>query len=422
VLDGIEFERRGIPAAVVCTDQFVSSARTMSRIQGIPGYPVIFTPHPLSSLTAAEVAARARQVAPQALEILRSGSVPEEPSAESPASAGVRAFADYAEAVEFYQRQGWTDGLPIVLPTSELVAAFLEAGRRPPDETIGVNRVRRRTLTAEKVAVNAVMAGCLAEYAPVVFAVAEAMLDDAFNLHGPAASMAGAAVLVIVNGPVARALGFNSGASIFGPGHRANATVGRTTRLILMNGFGAIPGVFDKSTFGHPGKYAYCIAEDEESAPDWEPLHALRGAPRETSAVTVAAAMSPFQIFGDFPDAPALLDHVSQILAVLATGQSGNWVLVISPENVGHLRRGGFDKRTIREWIVEKSAQFAGRVSAPTRLAAVQGSDYAGAWKPLADPDNLLVLVGGGGAGPGCALIPPWGTGRSSVPVTRIIS
>src|SRR5439155_24726940 len=135
---------------------------------------------PLSSLTAPQVAARAGEVAPQALEILRTASVPDAPAAEAPNGASVREFEDYADAVEFYQRQGWTDGLPIVLPTPELVAAVLAAGRRSPNETIGFNRVRRRTLTAEKVAVNAVMAGCLPEYAPVVFAVAAAMLEDAF--------------------------------------------------------------------------------------------------------------------------------------------------------------------------------------------------------------------------------------------------
>jgi hypothetical protein len=127
-------------------------------------------------------------------------------------------FEDAFEAVEYFYAQGWTDGLPVVPPTEGRITAFLARSGRAPDEVVGRNAVRRRTITAEKVAINAVMAGCLPEHAPVVLAAVEAMTAGPFYLHGPAASLAGSAILCIVNGPVVRELGFNSGSSVFGPG------------------------------------------------------------------------------------------------------------------------------------------------------------------------------------------------------------
>src|SRR5205823_5729583 len=160
--------------------------------------------------------------------------------------------------------RGWTDGLPIVPPTEERVAAFLEAAGLAPDQVVAEYAVRRRVVRAEKVAINAVMAGCKPEYMPVVVAALQAMCEYPYHLAGPAA-------LLIVSGPAARKLGFNSGGNVLGQGPRANATVGRALRLMLINLFGAVPGVLDKSTFGHPGKYSYCIAESEELG-GWLPL------------------------------------------------------------------------------------------------------------------------------------------------------
>src|SRR5579884_2879843 len=199
---------------------------------------------------------------------------------------------DALQAIEFYFEKGWTDGLPVVPPTEARVREFLDRAGRAPDEIIGRLDARRRVVSAEKVAINAVMAGCLPEYTPVVMAAIAAMSENAFGLHGISASTGGAAVLVIVHGPIVADLGVNSGVNLFGPGNRANATIGRAVRLVLMNCFGAQPGLLDKATIGHPGKYAYCIAEDEAGSP-WEPLHVARGLRPDQSAVTVFAAEGP---------------------------------------------------------------------------------------------------------------------------------
>src|SRR3989454_9187605 len=154
---------------------------------------------------------------------------------------------------------------------------------------------------------------------PVLVAALEAMSDPAFTLHGAITSTGGSATLVAVNGPIRRRLDFNGGANVFGPGWRANATVGRAIRLITLNCLGAQPGVLDKSTQGHPGKYSYCIAENEEDNP-WGPLHVDRGLPRESSAVTVYAAESPHNCLSHYGlTADAILVTIADTMACLGS-------------------------------------------------------------------------------------------------------
>ena len=196
------------------------------------------------------------------------------------------------EAIERCYELGWTDGLPVVPPTEARVAEFIERSGRPSGEVIGELPERRREITVGKVAANAVMAGCLPDYMPVVLTATEAMLDPVFNLVGPSSSMGGSGILTIINGPVTRELNINARNNLFGPGNRANATIGRAVRLILMNACAAIPGVFDRSVIGHPGKYTYCIAEAEGET-HWTPLHVERGFQAEQSTVTVFAGESP---------------------------------------------------------------------------------------------------------------------------------
>jgi hypothetical protein len=203
--------------------------------------------------------------------------------------------SDPAEAMEYFYQQGWTDGLPVAPPTPERVREFLEYAGNLPGDILGMIPARNRVITAEKVAINAVMAGCLPNYMPVIVAAVEAMCQEEFNLHGISATTGGTAPLLIVNGPAAQQLNINCGVNCFGPGVRANATIGRAIRLILMNVGGSIPGVLDKSTLGHPGKYSYCIAEDEKGNP-WGPLSVERGMPEDVSAVTVFAGEAPHYV------------------------------------------------------------------------------------------------------------------------------
>src|SRR6185295_6242994 len=197
--------------------------------------------------------------------------------------------ADDAEAIELCFAQGWTDGLPVVPPTPERVVRMLDAARLEPGREIAYIAHRAVSVTAEKVAINAVMAGCRPEYMPVVVAAVEGIGDPRWSYHGPGTSTSGAAVLLIVNGPVAQELDINAGDNLFGPGWRANLTIGRAVRLVMRNVCGRIPGTLDRGTLGHPGKLSFVIAENEAESP-WPPLHVERGFRPEQSTVTVVAS------------------------------------------------------------------------------------------------------------------------------------
>ena len=230
-----------------------------------------------------------------------------------------RQAVDPLAAIEFCYQQGWTDGLPVVPPSEERVAAFLGYLGRERDEVLGGVPERRRTVTVEQVVANAVMAGCLPDYAPVVVAAVEAMLQPTFNLVGPSASLGGSAILVIVNGPVVDELQINSRNNLFGAGNRANATIGRAVRLVLMNTCGAIPGLFDRSCLGHPGKYTYCIAENAADSP-WLPLHAERGFSPTDNAVTVFACEGPRQVRNSITPTPeGVLTTIADAMSSLGT-------------------------------------------------------------------------------------------------------
>ena len=181
---------------------------------------------------------------------------------------------DYApaELIEAYFERGWTDGLPVMPPTEKSIAEMLAAAAFRGDEVIGELRARGVVVSAQKLAINAVMAGCRPEYLPVVVAAVRGLCHPDFAYHGPASSTGGSAMVLIVNGPVARRLGVNSGNNAFGQGARANATIGRAVRLTMMNVMNTRPGFLDRATLGNPGKYSFCFAENEAQHP-WEPLH-----------------------------------------------------------------------------------------------------------------------------------------------------
>ncbi len=218
-------------------------------------------------------------------------------------SSAVHEVTDAFEANELFQRNGWTDGLPIVPPTESGTRAFLAAVRLDAHHVVGVEPVRRRRITAEKIAIAAVMAGCLPEYMPVVIAVVRAMCDPQFGLHGSTASTGGSAPMIVVNGPIRTRIGMNATHNALANASRANATVGRAVRLFILNVLGGHPGQLDRSTLGHPGKFTFCIAEDEEDSP-WLPLSVERGIPPGTSAVTVMAVESPHQIMNEWTHDP----------------------------------------------------------------------------------------------------------------------
>jgi hypothetical protein len=333
-------------------------------------------------------------------------------------------LSDAFEANEFYQRQGWTDGLPIVPPTEERVAACLQAVALTPGDIVGVEVVRQRPITSEKVAINAVMAGCLPAYMPVVVAVLRAMCEEPFNLHGSSASTGGSAPFIVVNGPIRTALGMNATHNVFGNGNRANATIGRAVRLVLLNVLGCVPGQLDRSTLGHPGKFTFCLAEDEEDSP-WTPLAQERGVQAGTSAVTVMACESPRQLMNEWTHDPEeiLETFAAEMRHNMLTYSvwSGNYAVVIPKQLRDLLVAAGWHKQDVRAYL-HGSARLRRREWAGVGKAKIvdRGGGAEQEFSALRTPDDLLVVAAGGPAGGFGAVVPPWLGSKSRAITTAI--
>jgi hypothetical protein len=318
------------------------------------------------------------------------------------------------DVIEEYFERGWTDGLPVVPATEERVREFLAACGKRPSDVVGVVPTRGRVITAEKIAINAVMAGCKPEYMPVVVAIIEAMTEPEFNYHGALASTGGSAQLIVVNGPVAEAIGINGAVNAFGPGFRANATIGRAIRLIIINVTTGTPGLLDRSTLGHGGKYSFCFTENMEASP-WEPLHVQRGFSPDESAVTVVAVEAPHQISDHISNTPErLLDSMAHQMSVHPPGY-GEYVVVVVPEHALIFRNAGWSKRQAVEYLFSKAVSSTGH---PTHEPLPPGT--APEEKPvMKSADGIIMLVAGGNAGGFSALIPTWGSGNISRSVTK---
>jgi hypothetical protein len=331
------------------------------------------------------------------------------------------AVADADAANELFQANGWTDGLPVVAPTEARVRTAIDAAGVAPEDIVGVETVRGLPITAEKVAVNAVMAGCLPEYLPVVLATIEAMCDEAYLLHGSSASTGGSAPLLIVNGPVRARLGMHSGHNALANGARANATVGRAIRLVQINLLACIPGEMDKSTLGHPGKYTFCIAEDEEGSP-WTPVAQERGVPPGRSAVTVLACGSPRQVMNEWTDDPEkLAETFAAEIRSNMLGYSiwpGNYVIVV-PRQLREVFIGaGWSKRELRDYIFRSARVRRRDWRTYGKGSLTDRGDANQEYTALRCPDDLIVVAAGGPAGGFGAVIPPW-LGNRSQAVTR---
>ena len=208
------------------------------------------------------------------------------------------------------EQRGWSDGLPLVPPTVARVEAMLAATKRDRNEIVAHIAPGFGAATVERIAINAVMAGCRPEYLPVLLAAVEAVADEKFNLQGIQATTNPAAPWIIVNGPLAATLGVNAGLNCLGQGNRANATLGRALRLVLQNIGGALPGQMDRATHGQPGKYTFCCAENEAASP-WQPLHVERGFNADENVVTVVGAAGTLNMNSHSKDAADLLRAIA---------------------------------------------------------------------------------------------------------------
>ena len=316
--------------------------------------------------------------------------------------------ADTIEAIEECFRMGWTDGLPVVPPADYKVREMLAvAGLTGEEELLNLD-MRSRVITSENAAANAVMAGCQAEYFPVLVTALRTLEEERNFVNMAASSTSSPSILMVLNGPIREALGINSRDGLFGPGFRANASIGRAVRLCFMNGFDAWPGQLDRGTLGTPAKYTFCIAENEEDSP-WEPLHASRGLNAADSAVTVAVAYNPVSVPNSYGHrGRTILLSICDALrsTALAHRYPAQWVIVIGPEHALTLQQDGWSRRDIQEFLIENSGRSRAEL---VRLGSKQGPERPGddalIMRCANDPDDILIMHGGGTGGRYSAII-----------------
>ena len=323
---------------------------------------------------------------------------------------------DYDAVQNLYLERGWSDGLPITPPTPERVEAILAAANLDPQRVVAELPPHWGEATVERLAVNAVMAGCLPEYLPVIVAGVAAMSDPAFNLYAIQSTTHSCAPLLIINGPIRQQLGLNSSSGAYGPGWRANATIGRAVRLALLNIGGGYPGVGDMSTQGAPSKYGYCVAENEAENP-WEALHLERGFSPDQSTVTALAGEPPHNINDHTGrSAEEILTIIAGAMAVTGANNAytgGETLLALGPEHAATIAGDGFSKDDIREWLNRHARIPLERYTQDTMLERF-GHIPDGPVPMVATPEDLAIIVLGG-PGKHSSWVPTFGGATRSV-------
>ncbi len=325
----------------------------------------------------------------------------------------------FHDAVEYFYSKQWSDGLPIVPPTQELVGAMLKGTRHEFDEEIGLVPPNFEPLTIRRIAEHAVMAGARPDYMPVIIGGMRAILDEQLNMHGVQTTIHGVSPLMIVNGPYAKQIGLNGGRGCFGPGHRANATIGRTVRLILYNVGGGYPSA-SFSCFGQPARYTFCIRENEEESP-WAPLSVDRGFQTEQNVVTVVQCENPQLTHDDANDDPQRL-HLATTDCMANMGGMNAWratdmVVALAPDIADNYARAGYSKADVHKLFREKAGRCVGqlkqgglwRVERLNRYVTEVDPADDDCWVPtIQEPGRLFLIVAGGRPGATTAVMHGW--------------
>lgn len=409
---------------LITTTDFASVARGLAKMHGVADLVIATIPHPFSwtGLSREQVKERATGVLAQVIAGLTSGGFHEgiqrrREEQDSSSRGRIRTGDSLEEINDYFYAMKMTDGLAIVPPTPERVQAMVEASGRDPLDVIGAVPPKNGLGTVEKLAVNAVMAGCLPSYFPVIIAAMEALLEEDFNLYGIQATTNPVTPLLIVNGPIARELGINSSYNCLGQGVRANATIGRAIRLILLNIGGGIREEIDQATQGQPAKYSFCLAENEERSP-WPPLHVDRGFEANSSAVTVFGAGGTTNIRPYASGARGVMASIARMMALGGCPRHSYGVVIINPQHANLMASEGYSKEDVRRYLFENArvrpSGFTDEVAEmmleePVLFKEVKttvGKIEHDTLIPCSNrPEDIFILVAGG-AGGHCVFIP----------------
>jgi hypothetical protein len=421
-------EARGVPAVVLGTDAFLSLARAAALKYGLPHLAVALVPHPIGGLDPTTVRGKADTIVDTVLEALTRDPASPAARAAAPAAFAVDAPDDLDAFQVWAMTERWSDGMPVLPPTPERVDRVLGGRIASRGDLIATLAPLDGRATLEAIAINLALAGAGPEHLPVVVAALRALAEPRFNLNGVQTTTHPCTPLLIVNGPIAGRLGISGGPNALGNGHRANAVIGRAVRLVLQNVGGARPGLEDRATLGHPGKFSYCLAENEAVSP-WEPLHVERGFAPDTSCVTVCGSEGPHNVN----------DHGSTtgealLLALAGTAATtgnnniylgrGDPLVILGPEHAQTMAGSGWSKREVKRRLWERIRVRIDRFSAENRARFARVAPEVFANVPddtevrwCATPDDLMVIVAGG-PGKHSAIVPTFGGTRSvTVPI-----
>ncbi len=416
----------------VCSTAFESLGHGQARALGYQDLPILVAPHPFGALKRDQVRDLAAQCIGNLLELpLKQQDGTAAPDANAGRPAKSISVDDDIEAVNrLFRERHWTDGLPIVPPTPERVRRMLtgtmHGTARKPDEVVAQVAPGFGTATVERIAINAVMAGCEPAYLPVLIAAVEAACAPEFNLQGIQATTNPVAVWLIVNGPIVKALEMNFGPNCLGQGNWANATLGRALHLVLQNVGGAVPGDMDRATHGQPGKFLFCCAENEDENP-WEPLQVERGFTREQSTVTVVGAEGTTNMNTHSKDAEDILRVVAETMKRPAGNDyrtGGEPWMIFSPEHADVLKSAGYSKAQVKQRLWE-DARMPARLQSKAEHAhtvharkAELGEITPDTLLPYSKTADMLGIIVAGGPGTHSVLVSSFGNTRS---VTREI-
>ncbi len=390
------------------TTPFLGLSHDLLRRQNAHGLPLVEVVHPVGGIPSDQAESR---VTGELIEVIvecfaRGAGGSGDGTAIFPQDGEIETEGDELDAANRFCAMGWTDGLPIVVPTRERVDAVCRGGGRDPSENLGNLTPSNAPATLRKIAINAVMAGCSPPQMPVLIAAVEAMLDPEFNLAAIQTTTHPCGVMLVVHGPVAADLGMNAGSNCFGPGNRANATLGRALRLVLQNVGGAVPGATDKATQGSPAKYAYCFAENEAASP-WPPFRTSLGFREEDSCVTVVGAEGPHNINDHgSTTGESVLNSLAETMTTVGSNHlyvGGDTYVVFGPEHAQTIAQSGFSREDVQQVLFEKARVSVDRVS-KEKLEEVTSwggfGDRLTEWGdriPLVrEPAHIRILVAGG--------------------------
>jgi hypothetical protein len=408
-----------VPSVVLGTDAFLSLAKATSAKHGLPHMSVALVPHPLGGIAADTARAKADAILDEVLRGLTTD--PAAPPATSAAGPTLMEVPDDLDAFQVWaMEQEWSDGLPVLPPTEARVAKIL--GARAADELIATLMPLDGRATLHAIAVGAALTGAGPEHLPVIVAAIRAVAKPEFNLNAIQCTTHPCTPLLIVNGPIAARLGVAGGPNALGNGHRANAVIGRAVRLVLQNVGGARPGREDRATLGHPGKFTYCVAENEAQSP-WEPLHVERGFGRDESTVTVCGSEPPHNVNDHGSSTGETL--MAAIAGTAATTGSNNIYLagdplvILGPEHAATIAASGWSKADFKRRFWEAARVPLKKFSADNiaRFTLTHPERFEGAGPetllPFASrPEDVMVIVAGG-PGKHSAIVPTFGATRS---------